>query len=514
MDVAAIEPPAATRLRAVDTRPVNARQAARALDHFFGFHIAPVHLRRLPRDCTAAHVQYAALRLIRERETEIESFSPRERWIVDALCEACDGTTFTARLRSRDGEAIGREGLESEAVAKRMETRLRGGVLRAEAVEHDEIARDPAPPFTTPELLQDASRKLGLGVRETTRLARSLYEGVRLDGAKAGLVTYVGTDAVTLSRSAFGLARRILRSSLGGRYLPDRAGGERPRGRGARDAQAIIRPTDFARLPQAVARRVGPDEARLYELIWRRAVASQMSPARFDRIRVRLASASGDVGLVASGSATSFDGYLRMYRRGREDAVEDGAQRRLPHVATGETVHVLDVRTTKRMSRPPRRHAEASLVRQLGELGIGDPTTHAAVVDALRDGDFVALRGGGYVPRTRGRDAMAFLEAFFARWGAGGCTACPERGLDGTAGRDARSTAPLRAFGKALEAALERTGAMERHDVLAVIDGSWTERGSSDGSGRAAWPRSRAGSRPHGASRRAPARRPTVPAHA
>lgn len=386
MDVAAIEPPAAARLRAVDTRAVNARQAARAPDRFFGFHLAPVHLRRLPRACTAARMQHAALRLIRERETEIESFSPRERWIVDALCEARDGTTFTARLRSRDGEAIGREGLESEAVAKRMAARLRGGVLRAEAVEHDEIARDPAPPFTTLELLQDASRKLGLGVRETTRLARSLYEGVRLDGAKAGLITYVRTDAVKLSRSAFGLARRILRSSLGGRYLPDRTREDRPRGRGAQDAQEIIRPTDFARLPRAVARRVGPDEARLYELIWRRAVASQMSPARFDRVRVRLASASGDVGLIASGSAMSFDGYLRMYRRGREDAVEDGAQRRLPHMATGETVHVLDVRTTKRTSRPPRRHAEASLLRMLGELGTGDPATHAAAVDALRDG--------------------------------------------------------------------------------------------------------------------------------
>ena len=393
MDVAAFEPPAEARQRAVDTRPVNARQAARALDHSFGFHLAPVHLRRLPRDRTAAHVQHAALRLIHERETEIESFSPRERWIVDALCEVRDGTTFTARLRSRDGEAIGREGLESEAVAKRMATRLRGGVLRAEAVEHDQVARDPAPPFTTPELLRDASRKLGLGVRETTRLARSLYEGVRLDGAKAGLITYVWSDAVTLSGYAFGLVRRILRGSLGGRYLPDRTRADRARGRGAQDAQEFIRPTDFARLPQAVARRVRPDMARLYELIWRRAVASQMSPARFDRVRVRLASVSGDVGLVASGSAMSFDGYLRMYRRGREDAVEDGAQRRLPQVATGETVHVLDVRTTKRTSRPPHRHAEASLVRKLGELGIGDPATHAAVVDALRDGDFDALRG-------------------------------------------------------------------------------------------------------------------------
>ena len=508
MEFAAIELPAAPRPGAMDMLSLNARQAARALDHFSGFHLAPVHRRRLPRDCTAAHVQYAALRLICERETETESFTPRAHWFVDALCETRDGTTFTARLRSRDGEATGHEGLESEAAARRMVTRMRGGVLRVEAVEHDEVARDPAPPFTTPELLQDASRKLGFGVRETMRLARSLYEGVRLDGEKVGLITYVRADAVTFSRSALGLARRILRVSLGSRYLPRPELGHCPRVRGAQDARETIRPTDFARLPQAVARRIDPDEARLYELIWRRAVASQMSPARFDRVRVHLASVSGDVRLVAAGSATSFDGYLRMYRTGREDAVEDGAQRRLPHLAAGDTVHVLDVRTTKRGSRPPRRHTEASLVRKLGELGIGDPSTYAAVVDALQGSDFVASRGGRYVPRKRGRDAMAFLEAFFARWAAGG--------------GDAGSTAASGAFREALEAALDRTGARERRDVLALIDGPLNERGSNDGSGRAVRPVQIAGGVAGGVAsgpRSAPcagppADRPGVPVHA
>ena len=303
------------------------------------------------------------------------------------------------------------------------------------------------------------------------RIARSLYEGVPIDGETVGLVTFIRTDAVALAKSALGQVRRILRGSLGKRYLAARARKFRSRGGCAQEAREAIRPTDFARSPQAVADRIGPDEARLYDLIWRRAVASQMSCARFDGVRVDLASDSGEIALTASGSKMTFDGFLRIDREGRDGAVEDRAMRRLPELRARETVTVGDVRAAKLPDRPPRRYTEAGLVRNLDELGIGGPSTYDVVVSALQGSEYVALRGGRFVPLERGREVVAFREKFFQRWVAYDFTAGLERDLDRIAGGCAEPNEFLRAFRDDLEAALEQSGAKERRDILAAIDG-------------------------------------------
>ena len=462
---------AMARPRDIDTHLIDARQGERALDHIVGFHLTPLHLRGMPRNCTAGHAQYAALRLICEREAEIESFTPRGNWTFEADLAAPGGGTFTARLSRLDGVALGEHGLETRTMADRVVERVRGSAFRVEAVDHTEVGRTPAPPFTTCTLQQAASRTLGFSVRKTMRIARSLYEGVHIDGETVGLITFIRTDAVAIAKSALGQVRRILRGSLGKRYLAARARKFRSRGGCAQEAREAIRPTDIARSPQAVADRLGPDEARLYDLIWRRAVASQMSPARFDRVRVGLASDSGEIALTASGSKMTFDGFLRIDREGREGAVEDCAMRRLPELKVGDTVTVGDVRASKLPDRPPLRYTEAGLVSKLGELGIGGPSTYDVVVSALQGSEYVALRGGRFVPLKRGGEVVAFLKKFFQRWVAYDFTAGLERDLDRIASGDAGLNEFLRAFRDDLGAAHEQLGAMERRGTLATIDG-------------------------------------------
>ena len=463
---------AMARPRDIDTHMVDARQGERALDHIVGFLLTPEHLRRVPRNCTAGHVQHAALRLICDREAEIESFLPREHWSFEADIVAPGGGTFTARLSRLDGVPLGEHGQETRTMADGVVKRVRGIALRVEAVDHVEVVRTPAPPFTTCTLQQAASSTLGFSVRKTMQVARSLYEGVRIDGERVGLITFIRTDTAALAKPALGQVRRILRGSLGKLYLAVRARKFRSREGGAQEGLGAIRPTDIARSPQAVADRIGPDEARLYDLIWRRAVASQMSCARFDRVRVDLASDSGEIVLTASGSNMTFDGFLRIDREGREGAAQDCPMRRLPELRAGETVTVGDVRAVNQPDLPPLRYTEAGLVRKLGEMGIGGSSTYDVVVSALQRSEYVALRGERFVPLQRGREVVAFLETFFQRCVDYDFTAGLERDLDRIACGCAGLNEFLSTFRDDLGAALEQSGAMARRDILAEIEGS------------------------------------------
>ena len=462
---------AMARPRDIDTHLVDARLGERALDQIVGFHLTPEHLRRIPRDCTAVHAQYAALRLICDREAEIESFTSRESWTFEADFVVPGGSTFTARLSRLDGVPLGEHGLATRTMADRVVERARGSAFRVEAVDHAEVLGTPAPPFTTSTLQQAASRILGFSVRKTMRIARSLYEGFPIDGETVGLITFIRTDAVALAKPALAQVRRILRGSLGERYLSAKVRKFRSRRGSAQQAREAIRPTDIARSPQAVADRIGPDEARLYDLIWRRAVAGQMSPARFDRVRVDLASDSGEIALTASGSTMTFDGFLRIDRERRAGAAHDCAMRRLPELRAGETLTVGDVRAAKLPDLPPRRYTEADLVRKLSELGIGGPSTYDVVVSALQGSEYVTFRGGRFVSLERAREVVAFVETFFQRWVDYDFTAGLERDLDRVASGCAGLNEFLLTFRDNLEATLEQSGATERRDVLAAIDG-------------------------------------------
>ncbi len=456
--------------REIDMDLVRAQQARRALDYLVGFNLSAVLWRKLPGSRSAGRVQSVALRLICEREAEIEAFVPREYRTVDAGVMAERGS-FTARLVRLDGTTLDRLALETEAMAEEAAGRIRKGVFRVAAVDRGEVRRNPVPPFTTSTLQQEASRKLGFGVKKTMRVAQRLYEGVDLGGETAGLITYMRTDSVAMSRGATGAVRRLIRDAFGTEYLPHGARAFRAGSPNAQEAHEAIRPTEFARTPETLAGRLGADGAGLYELIWKRAVASQMAAARLDRVRVEVAGETGDVVLSAAGSATVFDGFLRVYREGRDDEGAEGEdETRLPEMAEGERLFVSEVRAERRFTRPPPRYTEAALVRALEELGIGRPSTYAAIVSVLQEREYVVVLGRRFVPMERGRVVAAFLEEYFAPWVAYGFTDRLEKDLDRVARGDAAWKGVLHGFWGAFEAALGAAGKLGRAEIGAAVE--------------------------------------------
>ena len=456
--------------REIDMDLVRAQQARRALDYLVGFNLSALLWRKLPGSRSAGRVQSVALRLICEREAEIEAFTPQEYWTVDAGVMAERGS-FTARLVRLDGTALDRLALNTEAMAVEAAERIRRGDFRVAAVERGEVRRNPVPPFTTSSLQQEASRKLGFGVKKTMRVAQRLYEGVDLGGETAGLITYMRTDSVAMSRAATGAVRRLIREEFGQDCLPRSARAFRTGTPSAQEAHEAIRPTDFLRTPEALVSRIGVDEAGLYGLIWKRAVASQMAAARLDRVRVELATEAADVALSAAGSATVFDGFLRVYREGRDDEGADGEdEARLPEMAEGERLFVSEVRPERRFTRPPQRYTEAALVRALEELGIGRPSTYAAIVSVLQEREYVVLLGRRFVPMERGRVVTAFLEEYFSPWVAYDFTDSLEQDLDRVARGDAAWKGVLHGFWGAFEAALGAAGELGRAEIRAAVE--------------------------------------------
>ena len=469
--------------RGIDMDLVRAQQARRALDYLVGFNLSALLWRKVRGGRSAGRVQSVALRLLCAREAEIEAFEPEAYWTVDAAVMAERGGGFAANLVRLDGKELDRGRLGDGSAAAQAAERLGAGVFRVAALERSEVRRGPPPPFITSTLQQEASRRLGFGVRRTMRLAQALYEGVEIDGAAAGLITYMRTDSAALSRGAATAARKVVRERFGADFLPAKARVFRARASNAQEAHEAIRPTDFSRTPESLAGRIGEDEAALYALIWQRAVASQMAAARLDRTRVGIESETGGVALAAAGSRIVFEGFFRVYREGREDdgagdgpgdGGEDGgapeSARPLPEMMEGERVFVAEVRPERRFTRPPPRYTEAGLVRRLEALGIGRPSTYAAIVGVLRERGYAVLYRRRFVPTERGRVVTAFLETWFARWVADGFTGEMEADLDRVAGGAAESEAVLGAFWGGFEGALERAGGLKREEVRAAVE--------------------------------------------
>ena len=339
------------------------------------------------------------------------------------------------------------------------------------------MRRKPTPPFTTSTLQQEASRRLGLGIKRTMAIAQALYEGVDLGAGAEGLITYMRTDSTALSKDAVRAARREIAGAFGKRYLPAKPRSFRSRARNAREAHEAIRPTDLARTPESLTGRLDGDAERLYALIRNRTLASQMAEARFERVEAALASADGAIVLETTGSRLAFDGFLRVYREGADEdgapgttAADDERDRPLPALAEGEPVRIRAVRMERRRTSPPARFTEAGLVRRLEELGIGRPSTWAAIVGVLRNRQYVAMAGGRFVPLERGRVATAFLERFFGAWVEYGYTADLEVGLDRVAGGALAWKGLLGGFWDGFNPALEAVGELGRRVVVAALE--------------------------------------------
>ncbi|MBJ3778704.1 type I DNA topoisomerase [Acuticoccus mangrovi] len=419
--------------RAIEDDLVDAYRARRALDYLVGFNLSPVLWRKLPGARSAGRVQSVALRLVCDREAEIERFKAQEYWTVVATLATPSGDTFEARVAVLDGKRLDRLGIKSEADAKQIVDHLNAAAFAAMSVEAKPQKRNPAPPFTTSTLQQEASRKLGFSSARTMQVAQKLYEGVDLGGETVGLITYMRTDGVQMAPEGISAIRRVIDKDYGERYLPPKPRHYATKAKNAQEAHEAIRPTDVFRRPAQMKRHLGDDEFRLYDLVWKRAMASQMESAEFERTTVDIdAVESGKtIGLRATGSVMLFDGFLSVYMEGVDDAAdEDDDDRRLPKIAKGDALARKAVKPSQHFTEPPPRYTEATLIKKMEELGIGRPSTYTATLSTLRDREYVTLDKKRLIPGSKGRIVTAFLHSFFERYVEYGFTADLEEKLD------------------------------------------------------------------------------------
>ena len=433
--------------RDLDLPLIEAYLARRALDYLVGFTLSPVLWRKLPGSRSAGRVQSVALRLICEREAEIEVFRAREYWTVEAVFTTPGGAPFTARLTHLDGKRLDQFDLANEALAQAAKAAVEAGTFTVGSVEKRRVKRNPPAPFTTSTLQQEASRKLGFGAQQTMRTAQQLYEGIDIEGETVGLISYMRTDGVQMAREAVFAIRDHVKSEYGPDYLPGAPREYQTKVKNAQEAHEAIRPTDVARTPDSVARDLTADQRRLYELIWKRAVASQMQSAELDQVAVEVIDGKG-LKLRATGSIVAFDGFLKLYREDTdEDTVAptaDEDNRMLPPMAERDPLRRGDVAALQHFTQPPPRYSEASLVKKLEELGIGRPSTYASILSVLQDRKYVRLDKRRFIPEDRGRLVTAFLMSFFEHYVDTGFTASMEEKLDDIAEGNAEWRAMLR----------------------------------------------------------------------
>ncbi len=458
--------------REIDGELVEAYLARRALDYLVGFTLSPVLWRKLPGSRSAGRVQSVALRLVCEREAEIEAFRPREYWTIEVEFQTEAGDRFTARLSHLDGKKLDRFDLDSETKARAAAAAiLAAGSFSVASVEHREVHRNPFPPFTTSTLQQEASRKLGFGASRTMRVAQRLYEGIDLEGDTVGLITYMRTDGVAIAAEAIAAARALIGSEFGPRYVPNQPRLYRSPAKNAQEAHEAIRPTDLARKPGDVVRHLDNDHRRLYELIWKRTVASQMESALLDQASVDIANQSGRLRLHATGSVVLFDGFLKLYQEDRDDAAEEDCEgRRLPNMRERERLARGAVDPAQHFTQPPPRYSEASLVKKLEELGIGRPSTYASILQVLQDREYVKLDKRRFVPEDRGRLVTAFLTSFFERYVEYNFTADLENQLDEVSGGRVDWKQLLRDFWRDFSSAVAGTKDLTIKSVLEALD--------------------------------------------
>jgi DNA topoisomerase-1 len=395
---------------------VNAQQARRALDHLVGFNLSPLLWKKIKTGLSAGRVQSPALRMIVEREREIEKFKPREYWSIEADLDK-EGSEFVASLVRLDDDRFRQFDIDNAERAHQVRQQLAadaGGKLRADRVTRKERKRRPAPPFITSTLQQDASRKLRFSAQKTMRTAQGLYEGVTIDGVSQGLITYMRTDSVALSNDALQDLRKQIQSQFGDAYLPEKPNFFKTKAKNAQEAHEAIRPTSAALTPARVKPFLKEDQFRLYELIWKRALACQMSPARLDTVAVEFDCGDG-ASFRANGSVITFPGFLAAYEVSAPKGEEE-SERRLPEINEGDEVKVNEIRAGQHFTEPPPRYSEASLVKAMEEYGIGRPSTYASIISTLLRRHYAELDRRRFIPTDTGRVVERFLENHFSHY--------------------------------------------------------------------------------------------------
>ncbi len=456
--------------RELDMDLINAQQARRALDYLVGFTLSPVLWRKLPGAKSAGRVQSVALRLICEREIEIEAFRAREYWTVEVDFKTAHDAALIGHLTHLNGQKLDRFSIADQAAAEAAKRTLEGGEFSVGSVETKPTRRNPQPPFTTSTLQQEASRKLGFGARRTMQVAQKLYEGFDIGGETVGLITYMRTDGVSMAAEAISESRAVIGQAFGPDYVPAEQRAYKSKAKNAQEAHEAIRPTDFSRLPGDMSAYLDSEQQKLYDLVWKRSMASQMESARLSRTTIEIDARDGATKLRTTGTVVDFPGFLKLYEEGRDekqDAKSSGDEdRRLPKVSKGEGLTNEKVRPVQHFTEPPPRYSEATLVKKLEELGIGRPSTYAAILTVLQDRNYVTLDRKRFMPEDSGRLVTAFLESYFHRYVEYDFTADLEGRLDAISAGEVDWKTVLRDFWKDFSSAVEGTTELRVREVL------------------------------------------------
>lgn len=448
--------------RQVDQELVDAYLARRALDYLVGFNLSPVLWRKLPGSRSAGRVQSVALRIVCQRELEIETFDPQEYWTVGTKLRAPDGTDFDARLQALHGETLKKFSLPNADMAADALKQVQKGGYSVSSVEAKPVKRNPPPPFITSTLQQDASRKLGFSAKRTMQAAQKLYE--------EGRITYMRTDGVNMAEEAYTEARAHIKGDYGAQYLPEKARRYTSKQKNAQEAHEAIRPTVFSIRPDDY-KSTDQDLWKLYALIWRRAVASQMEAAQFERTTIDLVNKDKSATLRASGQVLVFDGFIKLYTAGRDDTdADEDAEARLPKLTEGEHTDLIEAKSEQHFTAPPPRFTEASLVKKLEELGIGRPSTYASTMSTLEDRDYIRIEKKQIIPEDKGRLVTAFLENFFAKYVEYDYTANLEEKLDIISDGKLDWKAFLHEFWKEFHASIDETKDLRVTHVLDALN--------------------------------------------
>ena len=458
--------------RDIDADLVDAYLARRALDYLVGFTLSPVLWRKLPGARSAGRVQSVALRLVCDREAEIERFVREEYWQIAATLLTPRTESFEARLTGFEGKRLQKLDIKNEAQASDIKAMLEGATFRARSVEAKPTKRNPGPPFTTSTLQQAASSRLGFSASRTMQVAQRLYEGVDVGGETVGLITYMRTDGVQMAPEAIAAARDAIGKEFGARYLPEKPRYYSTKAKNAQEAHEAIRPTDFFRTPASVRAHLDADQFRLYEMVWKRAIASQMNAAEIERTTVEIDAVNGArrAELRAVGSVVRFDGFIAAYTDQKEDDAEDEDGKRLPEIREGEALQREAVVATQHSTEPPPRYTEATLIKKMEELGIGRPSTYAATLKTLEDREYVVIDKRRLIPHSRGRLVTAFLENFFDKYVEYDFTADLEERLDEISDGKLDWKEVLRDFWKDFSAHVEETRELRVSDVLDALN--------------------------------------------
>ncbi|MGB3897573.1 MAG: type I DNA topoisomerase [Mesorhizobium sp.] len=458
--------------RQIDAPLVDAYLARRALDYLVGFTLSPVLWRKLPGARSAGRVQSVALRLVCDRESEIERFIREEYWQIAAILGTPRKESFEARLTAYEGKRLQKLDIKNKEQADGIKAMLEGAVFKALSVEAKPTKRNPAPPFTTSTLQQAASSRLGFSANRTMQVAQKLYEGLDIGGETAGLITYMRTDGVQMAPEAISAARAAIGKEFGDRYLPEKPRYYSVKAKNAQEAHEAIRPTDFFRTPASVRQYLDADQARLYELIWKRAIASQMNAAEIERTTVEIEAVNGSrtAALRAVGSVIRFDGFIAAYTDQKDEDAEDEENRRLPEIRSGEQLAREAIHATQHTTEPPPRYSEASLIKKLEELGIGRPSTYASTLKTLEDRQYITIDKRRLIPDAKGRLVTAFLENFFEKYVEYDFTADLEEKLDQISDGKLAWKDVLRDFWKDFSNAIDNTKELRVTDVLDALN--------------------------------------------